>query len=278
MSEQQRNVRLLMVDDEEDFLIAASDALARRGIEVIAVQKAQDALISAKHGDFDVAVIDMKMPEMDGEELFRRLSEQEPQLPVIILTGHGSILQAFRIAREGIYDYLAKPCDMDVLAAKIHEANEIRRAHSTPSRPGLEPIVLLIDDEVELLDSMRPVLERRGFSLMTASNAVGGLQILGRKEVDVVVLDLKMPGMDGMTALKELKTRFPTVEVILLTGHPTLDTAQEGIKVGAFEYLAKPVDMEELVEMINSANQKRQDGLELARKKQIRDLLDRYGD
>jgi DNA-binding NtrC family response regulator len=277
MTEKEQDLKLLLVDDEEDFLTAAAEALRRRGMEVVAVTDARKALSSAKYGDFDVAVIDMKMPGMDGEELFRRLGRQEPQLPVIILTGHASVSQAFKTARDGVFDYLAKPCDMDALAAKIRQAHDVRRAEAARGATGLDPCVLLIDDEIELLDSLGPVLERRGLSLLTANSAAVGLQLLARNPVDVVVLDLKMPGMDGMTALKEIRARRPDVEVILLTGHPTVDTALEGVKAGAFAYLIKPAAVDDLVAMIRRAHEHRRSALEKSRDEKVRDIMNRYG-
>jgi DNA-binding NtrC family response regulator len=69
----------------------------------------------------------------------------------------------------------------------------------------------------------------------------------------VVILDIKMPNMDGMTALKEIKTKFPLIEVIMLTGHATVETGIEGMKMGAFDYLMKPCDMDQLIAKVNEA-------------------------
>jgi DNA-binding NtrC family response regulator len=75
----------------------------------------------------------------------------------------------------------------------------------------------------------------------------------------VVILDIKMPNMDGMTALKEIKSKFPLVEVIMLTGHATVETGIEGMKMGAFDYLMKPCDMDQLIEKVNEAAKRKRD-------------------
>jgi DNA-binding NtrC family response regulator len=77
--------------------------------------------------------------------------------------------------------------------------------------------------------------------------------------VEVVILDIKMPNMDGMTALKEIKSKFPLVEVIMLTGHATVETGIEGMKMGAFDYLMKPCDMDQLIEKVNEAAKRKRD-------------------
>lgn len=76
--------------------------------------------------------------------------------------------------------------------------------------------------------------------------------------MEVVVLDVKMPGMDGMETLKQIKGRFPLVEVIMLTGHATVETAIEGMKMGAFDYLMKPCDIDQLLEKVEGAAEKKQ--------------------
>jgi DNA-binding NtrC family response regulator len=83
------------------------------------------------------------------------------------------------------------------------------------------------------------------------------LSLLEKERIDVVVLDVKMPGMDGITALKEIKRRFPSIEVIMLTGHATIESATEGIQSGAYDYLIKPVAPRDLIKKAQSAYEKR---------------------
>lgn len=114
--------------------------------------------------------------------------------------------------------------------------------------------ILLVDDEEAFVTAMARRLARRHVS---ATNAYSGDEALKKleedPEIDVVVLDVKMPGMDGIETLREIKRLFPTVEVILLTGHATFDSAMEGMKLGAFDYLMKPCDIEEVLAKANEA-------------------------
>jgi DNA-binding NtrC family response regulator len=114
--------------------------------------------------------------------------------------------------------------------------------------------VLLVDDEIPFLETMTKRLSKRGINIFTA---VSGPEALGQlatgKEVDIVILDVKMPGMDGLETLTEIKRQFPGIDVIILTGHSTIDTAIKGMRLGAFDFLTKPCELEELIEKIQDA-------------------------
>jgi len=115
--------------------------------------------------------------------------------------------------------------------------------------------VLLVDDEVPFVETMTKRLSKRDLQVTTAFSGAEALEKLGQKEsnVEVVILDVKMPGMDGIETLREIKRNYPLVEVVMLTGHATVETAIEGMKLGAFDYLMKPCDMEVLVAKVGGA-------------------------
>jgi len=114
--------------------------------------------------------------------------------------------------------------------------------------------VLLVDDEVGFVESLTKRLKIRQFDVHQAFDAETALQILADKpNIDVVVLDVKMPDTDGLTAMKSIKRRYPLVEVILLSGHANLEASVGGIALGAFDYLLKPVRIDELVFKIEDA-------------------------
>ncbi len=113
--------------------------------------------------------------------------------------------------------------------------------------------VLLVDDEVEFRELLAKRLHKRKLDVLTADNAEEALRLLAAKPVDVVVLDVRMPGMSGTDALREIKKRLPNVEVLMLTGHAQLDVALEGMELGAFDYLLKPVDLDALLYRLQDA-------------------------
>ena len=113
--------------------------------------------------------------------------------------------------------------------------------------------VLLVDDEEEFVEILAERLEFRGFSVSTAFNGDDAVSRLKEHEPDIVILDVLMPGKDGIQTLKEIKQISPLVEVIMLTGHATVGTAIEGMKLGAYNYLIKPSETEDLVAKIMKA-------------------------
>lgn len=118
--------------------------------------------------------------------------------------------------------------------------------------------ILLVDDEAPFVETMAKRLTKRGLEVSSAFDGESALQQLeGKPSVEVVILDVKMPGMDGIDTLKAIKAKFPLVEVIMLTGHATVESAIEGMKLGAFDYLMKPCDLEMLVEKVNEATAKK---------------------
>jgi DNA-binding NtrC family response regulator len=118
---------------------------------------------------------------------------------------------------------------------------------------GEMPKVLLVDDEERFRVTTARLLGVRGFQVGTAGSGVEALEELERNPYDVVVLDVKMPGMSGIEALAEIKRRQPQVEVLILTGHASVDAAVEIMRLGGCEYLLKPCSMDELVEKIERA-------------------------
>jgi DNA-binding NtrC family response regulator len=117
--------------------------------------------------------------------------------------------------------------------------------------------VLLVDDEVEFLETLVKRLRKRNLTIRSSSNGEEALQALSRSPVDVVVLDVKMPGMSGIEALREIKRAHPLVEVIMLTGHANMEVAIEGMELGAFDYLMKPIDIDELLYKLQDAYRKK---------------------
>ena len=120
-------IRLLLVDDEKDFVNILSKRIKRRNIDVTKAFSGAEAIQALRAQQFDVAVLDLKMEEMDGIETLKVLKIMDPRLAVIMLTGHGSAEAAEQGIRMGAYDYLTKPCELEELLEKIMEAYAHRK-------------------------------------------------------------------------------------------------------------------------------------------------------
>ncbi len=130
--------------------------------------------------------------------------------------------------------------------------------------------VLVVDDEKEFREMTVKQLLHRGMDAEGAENGRIGLDMVKQGHFDVVLLDVKMPEMDGIEALREIKHAKPLVEVVLLTGHASVDSGIEGMKLGAFDYLMKPMEFDELLDKLSDAFEKRRIQLEKIEAAQIK--------
>lgn len=117
--------------------------------------------------------------------------------------------------------------------------------------------VLVVDDEQEFREITVKRLEKRGLKAKGAESGEQALEILEHGYIDVVLLDVKMPGIDGIETLRRIRGLKPLVEVVLLTGHASVDSGIEGMKLGAFDYLMKPIELEPLMEKLADAYEKK---------------------
>jgi len=137
--------------------------------------------------------------------------------------------------------------------------------------------VLLVDDEKDFVEMLSLRLKEVEEKVAVAYSGKECLETLKNKEIDVVILDIKMPGMDGMETLREIKKRFPLVEVIMLTGHGSTETAVEGMKMGAFDYLMKPADFDDLTVKMEAARKRKEEQEERIRKAESKLLVRKSG-
>lgn len=117
--------------------------------------------------------------------------------------------------------------------------------------------VLAVDDETDFIETLVKRFTYRQIPVTAASNGPDALSLLDREPFDVVILDMRMPGMDGLAVLQEIKKRHPLVEVIILTGHASVEAGMQGMSLGAYDYVLKPVDFGELLEKANKAYERK---------------------
>jgi DNA-binding NtrC family response regulator len=117
----------------------------------------------------------------------------------------------------------------------------------------MEPRLLIVDDEEKVRKYLSSLLRNRGYRVDTAPDGISALEMVSQTDFDIVLLDVLMPGPDGLTVLQEIKRQKPNMEVIMLTGNASVNTGVEGIRLGAFDYLLKPLDLNALTECLSEA-------------------------
>ena len=142
----------------------------------------------------------------------------------------------------------------------------------------LKPLVMLVDDEAPFVETMTKRLKKRELKVMNAFSGLEALEKLDKnRNTDVVILDVKMPGIDGLETLERIKKAYPIIEVIMLTGHATVENAIEGMKRGAFDYLMKPCDLEQLMLKVNEATTKKRDHENKIKEAKVKEALTKHG-
>jgi len=304
-----KSTSVLIVDDERDFVEMLSLILKDGGIEVGGAFDGKECLEILATEDFDVVILDVWMPGLSGIETLKEIKKCYPLVEVIMLTGHGTAQDAVRAMKTGAFDYLLKPTDFDDLSNKLKAAgirkkkqeerienaknqsiskvlpkeSEQRLILQKDDRVGAETPdksaaaskvhteILIVDDEKEFVEMIGLRLEAAGHNVSSAYDGKECLDILSRKNIDVVFLDLEMPGMNGIETLRKIKEKYPLVEVIILTAFATIETAVLGMKLGAYDYLLKPPDFVELKSKLKSAGRRKE-----KQEQRIQDAMD-YG-
>ena len=144
-----RKIKVLMVDDEAQFRATTERILTRRGFDTLLAGSGEEAIDKLRENP-DVVVLDIKMPGMDGHGTLREIKNRKPDLPVIMLTGHGALPSAREAREKGAYDYLTKPCDIDTLATKIIEASTFDKSEEVQAEKTLQEVMIPIEEYTTL--------------------------------------------------------------------------------------------------------------------------------
>ena len=225
-------LKVLLVDDEKEFVESLSERLKLRNVEAQVAFDGEQALEAIKREKPDVMVLDLRMPGIDGIDVLRKVRQSDPGMEVVILTGHGTDKDEEQVLKLGASALLKKPVDIDQLTRTFRK-EKLK--------------VLLVDDEKEFVESLSERLELRNLSAEVAYNGEQALETLKKGPPDVMVLDLRMPGIDGIEVLRKVKKKHPDVAVVILSGHGTDKDKKEAMRLGASAYLKKPIDVDQLV-------------------------------
>jgi DNA-binding NtrC family response regulator len=235
---EKEKLKVLLVDDEKEFVESLSERLELRDLDAEVVYDGEQALKAVEEGSHDVMVLDLRMPGIDGIEVLRQVKKTKPDMQVVVLTGHGTDKDEREVKRLGAFAYLKKPIDLDQLIGTL-------------KKEKLK--VLLVDDEKEFVESLSERLELRNLDAEVVYDGEQALKAVEEGSHDVMVLDLRMPGIDGIEVLRQVKKTKPDMQVVVLTGHGTDKDEREAKRLGAYAYMKKPVDIDTLVGTLHKA-------------------------
>ncbi len=242
--------RILVVDDNREFLQNVTDILELRDFEVAGAEDGPAALELAGRDRFDLVLLDVRMPVMDGLEVFRRLRDIAPGTPVIMATAFAVEMLIRDALREGAFGALNKPLDFDRLFELIDQAT------------GSGLMVLIVDDDEQLCANLADLISERGYRVDTANDGDRAVELAREESLDIMLIDLKLPTRNGLETYLAIREFRPTMVAIIITGHlaEMAQLAQRATEQSAYACLEKPLDIDRLISMLERIERQKQDG------------------
>ena len=241
---------VLIVDDDPTVRQELENELKRSYFAPVCLAEGKDALIALETRKIDIALIDVKLPDINGIDLLEKIKAKSPNCEVIVITGYGGQEIAISALRKGAIDYIEKPINISELQASLGRAQE---KLLTENELSYKNAVLVTDDEEEVVSRLTRFMEKEGFLAFGATTAAKSLEIITQNKVDVLITDIRMEGMDGFELLEKAKKLHPDIEGIVVTGDRSGALAIKALRVGALDYINKPVDMDELLFSVKKA-------------------------
>jgi len=246
-------MKVLVVDDEEEICKRLQRELRKEGYEVdyttssVGVPgKLKEAKKSGKA--YELLLLDLRMPEVGGFEILKEIRDARLDLDVIIITGYGDEDKAVEAIRLGAIDYLRKPISLEELHTALFR---VRKKRAGKEKKTLKHRILVVDDEKELCARIKRELDKEGYETSVAYDGIEGLEYFKNNRVDMVIADIKMPGMNGLEMLEKCRAINPDFVPIIITGFGDQEKAITALRLGVFEYLRKPISLEELISLVD---------------------------
>jgi DNA-binding NtrC family response regulator len=232
---------ILVVEDEEALRMTISANLELEGFEVVEAASGPEAIARIDERRFDIVLTDIRMPGMDGVELFDEIRRRQPDVPVVLMTAFALQERVDQAVGNGAFMVLPKPFEMDHLVTAL--ATALRH-----------PAVLVVDDTAAWAESTAAALAASGVRVRVALDGASAIDAIEKSEIDVCVVDMVMPGLSGPEVIDEIARVDQRVVFIAVSGHD----AQELFRRAAARvdrFMRKPIDPSELTKVIARARQ-----------------------
>jgi two-component system, NtrC family, response regulator HydG len=234
------NASVLVVDDEVDICHNLSDILTDLGYHVEIAHDGPSALELVRQKHYDIALLDLKMPGMDGLTLYREIRKLRPEIVAIVVSAYAAPETAAQALDAGAWQVLSKPVDFPRLMGLLEEA-------------AGQPLVLIVDDDHDLCANLWDLLRDRGFRVAIAHDAKEAGARLEEQLFRVVLIDMKLPQGDGAGVFHEVRNSNPQARTVVITGLPSEMGGLVGqlLKEGADAVCYKPFDIPRLLGILD---------------------------
>ena len=248
---------ILVIDDERMVCDLLRAVFSRYGHEVLTAFDGRNGLDLFEQHRPRFTLLDLRMPGMDGIEVLTRIRALDPRAAVIVLTGAGSADLENQARQMGVTDFLSKGLSLEALVGTVERVmqqpvkppaspSQSTDAKKAPSHSQKAGSILVVDDEPPIRELLRKYFSSRDYQVRVAPDGQQALALVDQKSPDIIVLDVHMPGMNGIEVLKRLRAKNYAGGVIFLTSSQDERLLQEGLELGSVDILGKPVDLERL--------------------------------
>jgi len=233
-----------MVDDNTSLVVTLSMILRRRGFDVVTANDGVEGIQRIREKYFDLVLLDIKMPLMNGVETYKRMRQIQPDIKVLMMTAYAVEDLVQEALSEGAMGVIFKPFNIDKISEYITKASETRQG-------GL---ILLVDDNVEFLLSLKTILSRRGFTIGLAETGENAIQLASQSKYDIIFIDIVLPTINGFETYLKIKEMNHHPICIMMTAYfsDTQDLIKKALENNAYCVLPKPIDFEKLFQVLES--------------------------
>jgi DNA-binding response OmpR family regulator len=245
--------KILIIDDDGIVRDALTVFLSHAGHQVFTASDGGNGVLAFKNNKPDLVILDRDLPVITGSVVFGKIRAISPSTPVMILTGYDATEDAEAYIKDGAASFLSKG---DGLSNVLTEVNRVlgmppaadkqpieRRRAAAPVKPGKNGLVLVADDDVSILNLLDRFLTSLGYKVLRADNGDDAVKFSLAHKPDIVLLDIFMPGKDGIEVLRLLKDELPRTGFMMITGNEDEEVAKTCLKMGAFDYIPKPLNL-----------------------------------
>lgn len=243
--------RVLIVDDNPEFCQNLADILESRGYGVATSYDGFKALELIKQEIFDLVLIDIKMPVMDGVETFKRMKEIAPGIPVIMMSAYAMEDLIKEALKEEAFGFLRKPIDFEKLFNLIEQAI---------AKGGL---ILVVDDDHDFCANINNILTDKGYRVSIAYDGKMAIEKVWENNFDIILLDMKLPPLNGLETYLAIREIRKNVVVIVITAYPMdmCDLIQKALKESVYLCLEKPINIDELISILDKIKEQKARGI-----------------
>jgi len=245
-------IKILVIDDDRMNCELIQSIFNRHGYQVLSATSGVEGLTLFRQQAPRVTILDLRMPEMDGLTVLKEIRAYDPHAPVIILGGGATEDQENQARGLRVTDFIRKGLSLDVLVEGVNRVVQLP-AKFVPvlpvagSMPDTGETILVVDDEPLVRDLLVQFLGLRGYRALGVKDGFEALSMVEQAPPDLILLDLFMPGMDGVEVLRQLRQREYTGGVIIITGSHDEERLDEAWAEGPQEVIGKPIDLEQLL-------------------------------